>query len=131
MRIKDKGTLPQSRMYFTMANEFAKKALYHLIYSGTFYCTDKYKVSRDNFNSYLFMYIKKGKMKINYRNHEFVASEGNFVFLNCFEPHIYEAEEEENVFDWFHFAGNSSNAYFDLLYEKHGCVRVKQSLHCT
>lgn len=122
MKIKDKGTLPQSKMFFTMANEFTKKALYYLINSGTFYCTEKYKVERDNFNSYLFIYVRKGKMKIKYKDRQFQALKDSFVFLNCHEPHIYEAIETETVFDWFHFSGSSSKDYFDLLYEKNGCV---------
>ena len=121
MKIKDKGTLPQSKMFFTMTNEFAKKALYYLIYSGTFYCSEKYKVSRENFNSYLFLYVKKGKMKFTYKDNQFMAPANSFVFLDCYHPHSYHAEEE-TIFDFFHFTGNSSREYFDLLYGKNGSV---------
>lgn len=121
MRIFDKGILPQSKMYFTIANKFAKKALYYIIYSGLFHCSNNYIVKRDNFNSYLFMYVKKGKMKIQFDDRTFTASQNSLVFLDCTKPHMYRAEEE-TIFEWFHFAGNSSKEYFDLLYEKHGCV---------
>ncbi|MCL7748494.1 AraC family transcriptional regulator [Halalkalibacter sp. MEB205] len=67
------------------------------------------------------MYIKKGKMKIEYKDRQFIATANSFVFLDCYEPHVYQAEEE-TVFDWFHFSGNSSKEYFELLYEKNGCV---------
>jgi AraC-like DNA-binding protein len=34
---------------------------------------------------------------------------------------MYRANEDL-VFEWFHFSGNSSQYYFELLFEKRGCV---------
>ncbi|WP_394236774.1 AraC family transcriptional regulator [Niallia oryzisoli] len=117
----EKGVLSHSKMFFHMPSEFSKKALFYLIYSGTFHCTNEYLVERDNWNSYLFMYVKKGRMKIQYDQKEYIATENSFVFLNCFKPHLYQAEED-TIFDWFHFSGNASNDYFEFLYSNHGCV---------
>lgn len=117
----EKGVLSHSKMFFHTPGEFAKKALFHLIYSGTFYCTNKYLIKRDNWNSYLFMHIRKGKVKIQYEGKEFIAAENTFVFLNCYKPHLYQAEED-TVFDWFHFSGNASEDYFESLYSNSGCV---------
>ena len=117
----EKGVLPQSKMFFHSPSEFSRKALFHLIYSGTFYCTNEYIVERDNWSSYLFMHVKRGKMKIHYEDKEFIATENTFVFLNCYKPHRYQAEEDA-IFDWFHFSGNASDDYFELIFTRSGCV---------
>lgn len=67
------------------------------------------------------MHIRKGKVKIQYEDKEFLAPENTFVFLNCHKPHLYQAEEQ-TVFDWFHFSGNASEDYFEYLFSKNGCV---------
>ncbi|MCM3654397.1 AraC family transcriptional regulator [Metabacillus litoralis] len=121
MRISEKGVLDQSKIFFHIPSEFAKKALYCLHDSGLFYCNDKYFVERDNYNNYLIMLIRKGSMTIRYGNQEFQAPKNTLVFLNCHQPHMYQANE--NVFfEWFHFSGISSQQYFDLLFEKNGCI---------
>ena len=104
-----------------MASEFSTKALFYLIYSGTFYCTNEYLIERHNWNSYLFMHVRKGRMRIKYEGKEFIATENTFVFLNCYKPHLYQAAED-TIFDWFHFSGNASKDYFELLFNKNGCV---------
>jgi len=117
----EKGVLPHSKMFFHMASEFSTRALFYLIYSGTFYCTKEYVIKRQNWNSFLFMHVRKGRMRINYEGKEFTATDHTFVFLNCYKPHLYQAEED-TVFDWFHFSGNASKVYFELLFDKSGCV---------
>ncbi|MDR9795083.1 AraC family transcriptional regulator [Aeribacillus pallidus] len=119
--MNEKGVLPKSKMFFHMPSNFSKKALFYLIYSGTFYCTNEYLVERNNWNSYLFMHVRKGKMRIKYEDREFIATENTFVFLNCHKPHLYQAEED-TIFDWIHFSGNASDDYFELLFSNNGCV---------
>ncbi|GKU83593.1 AraC family transcriptional regulator [Niallia sp. NCCP-28] len=117
----EKGVLPESKMFFHMSSDFSVKALFYLIYSGTFYCTNEYVIERHNWNSYLFMHIRKGKMRIEYEDKEFIATENTFVFLNCYKPHLYRTEED-TIFDWFHFSGNASDDYFEQLFNNNGCV---------
>lgn len=117
----EKGVLPQSKMYFHTASDFALNDLFYLIYSGEFHCTTDYQVKRDHWNSYLFMRIRKGKLKVKYKKDYFTATADTLVFLNCNEPHLYAAEEH-TIFDWFHFSGNASKGYFDVLFQKSGCV---------
>lgn len=117
----ERGVLPQSKIFFHMGSEFSTKALFYLIYSGTYYCTKEYITERQNWNSFLFMHVKKGKLRILYEDKEFTATENTFVFLNCYQPHLYQAEED-TIFDWLHFSGNASEDYFDLLFNNVGCV---------
>ena len=122
MQIEDKGTVEPSKMYFAMTNEFAKKALYYVINSGRFYCNTNYQIRRETLDSFLFIYVKEGKLAIQYDGRSFVVQSNSFVFLDCHQPHMYRAIDNRTVFDWFHFSGNASKAYFELLYAKNGCV---------
>lgn len=122
----DKGLLPSSKMYFHTNSDFSKKSLFYLIYSGEFYSTPDYCIERENFNNYLLLRVRKGKMKIIYDNREFFAMADSILFLDCHRKHLYQSEED-TVFDWFHFSGSTSKDFFDLLYNKHGCVYPKQT----
>jgi AraC-like DNA-binding protein len=121
MKTNEKGVLPMSEVFFHTESEFAKNALYYVIIAGDYFCKEDYGVERESFNSYLILLIHKGKMKIKYRNREFIATENTYVFLNCYYPHAYLAEEEVH-FEYFHFDGSSSAKYFDFLFNKYGCV---------
>lgn len=121
MKIREKGLLHQSQIFFHIPSEFARNALYCLHDSGTFYCGDQYCIERESYNNYLIMLIKKGSMTIRFKNQEFQAMKNNLVFLDCQQPHMYRANENL-IFEWFHFSGISTQHYFDFLSEKNGCV---------
>lgn len=121
MKTNEKGVLPASEVYFHTESEFAKNALYYVIIAGDYFCKEDYGVERESFNSFLMMFIHKGKMKIKYKNRVYIATENSYVFLDCYHPHAYIAEEEVH-FEYFHFDGNSSAKYFNFLFNKNGCV---------
>ncbi|AKO93023.1 AraC family transcriptional regulator [Priestia filamentosa] len=121
MKIIEKGVLNQSEIFFHIPSEFAKNALYCLHDSGLFYCNNTYFIEREHYNNYLMMLIKKGSMTIRYQNQEFQAPKDTLVFLNCCQPHMYQANEDV-FFEWFHFSGIPSEHYFNLLFEKSGCT---------
>ncbi|MBS4208866.1 helix-turn-helix domain-containing protein [Bacillus sp. FJAT-50079] len=119
--MKEKGVLPRSRIYFHTSSMFAKQSLYYLSNAGSYFSSNLYETKRDKYEQYLFIHVKKGTMKVKYEDQEFIATENSFIFLNCYHPHLYKALEN-TVFDWFHFSGNASKEYFDLLFHKSGCV---------
>jgi AraC family transcriptional regulator len=121
MQFKELGVLPFSEIYFHTPSDFAKEALFHLIYSGVFHCDVNYHIERDDWQSYLFLIVRKGQMKVRYEEKEFIAKQNSLIFLNCHKPHMYRAEED-TIFEWFHFDGNASGHYFELMYQKNGCV---------
>jgi AraC family transcriptional regulator len=117
----EKGVLANSKAFFHTPSKFAKKALYHITNAGSYWCSDAYETKRNTFGEHLFLYVKKGKMKVHYRNQEFIATENMFIFLDCQKPHLYAALEDTE-FEFLHFTGNSSEDYFELLFNRNGCV---------
>jgi len=121
LQTREKGVLSPSETYFYTESDFAKSALFYGIAAGIYFCNEDYFVERKSFDSYLIILLKKGRMRVNYNNRQFYAKENDLIFLNCYKPHLYCAEEEVQ-FSFFHFDGNSSSKYFDLLFNKYGCV---------
>lgn len=119
--VSEKGVLAQSRIYFHTASPFAKKALYYLISGGNYVCSIPYEINRDNLPQFLLIYIKSGRMELHYKNNVKIVKKNNLILLDCNEHHIYRALER-TTFDWLHFKGNASSAYFDLLYKNSECV---------
>lgn len=117
----EKGVLPNSKIFFHTSSIFAKQSLYYLANAGAYFSSALYETKRDTYEHYLFIHIKKGQMKVMYDNQEFIAKDHSFIFLDCDKPHLYKSLEN-TVFDWFHFSGSASKNYFELLFQKNGCV---------
>jgi AraC family transcriptional regulator len=116
------GVLPPSEIYFHTASPFAKKALYFLSNGGSYVCSSKYEIKRDNYPQYLLMHVKEGSMEFGYGYNKYEAKANSLAFLDCYNPHFYRALEDETAINWFHFTGNASQIFFDTLYHYNGCV---------
>lgn len=116
----EKGVLNNSSTYFHTPSNLAKSIFFYLICAGHFYCDSNYHIERTDHNSYLLMYIKEGEDTICYNGKTFTAKSNDVVLLNCRRPHSYQTKGWETL--WFHFDGNVSDQYFQLLYNKCGCV---------
>ncbi|MFY2152997.1 AraC family transcriptional regulator [Mammaliicoccus sciuri] len=117
--MKDQGVLENSYTNFYSPSKLARNALLYLIYAGEFFVNDKYKINRENWDSYLIMYVITGEICVEYNNEKYVAKDNTVLLLNCYEPHIYYASKDSH-FKWFHFAGISSHYYFNHIIETQG-----------
>ncbi|MCM0649358.1 AraC family transcriptional regulator [Clostridium swellfunianum] len=120
MYIKEPGVLQNSSAFFHTPSSIAKSIFFYLKCAGHYFCTKGYSVKRDNYDSYLFMYIKSGNGFISYDNKVFTAKANDVVLLNCNKPHGYSTENWETL--WIHFDGNMSSQYFNLIYDSFGCI---------
>jgi AraC family transcriptional regulator len=116
----EKGVLNNSSAYFHTPGNLAKSMFFYLTCAGHFYCDNNYRVEREDHDSYLLMYVKEGEGTIWYNGKSFTAKSNDVVLLNCHRPHKYETKGWETI--WFHFDGNVSSEYFQLLYTKSGCI---------
>lgn len=119
--MEEKGVLPGSKSFFHTPSYFAKQALYHPLNSGSFICSSSYETKREHLQQFVFIHILKGKMEVNYKNQQTIASDNSFIFLDCFNPHLYKTLEETH-FNWIHFNGNVSKEYFEYFSQKKGVV---------
>lgn len=122
MLIEDAGVLQSSKMLVHIPTEFAKNNLFFVPITGKFDCTPVYCVRRASFeNSFLLLYVRSGAMEAGFRKETQTVGENDVLLLDCREPHSYRALTNTK-FQYFHFAGNCSEAYFNLLYDRYGMV---------
>lgn len=120
--MKEQGVLINSEQYFHIPSDFAKNILFYPTMGGRYYCSTDYETKRESLKLFLFIFVKRGKMEICYKNEWFVAEKNDLVFLDCYSPHLFRSLEEDTYIEWIHFDGRGSREYFDLLYKKGGCV---------
>lgn len=120
MYIPEKGVLKNSNTYFHTPSSIAKSMFFYLKCAGHFFCQEGYCVKRDSYDSFLLMYIKDGQGSVVYDHKTYTTGKGDVVILNCNHPHMYSTSSWETL--WIHFDGNISRDFFNLLFERFGCV---------
>lgn len=113
------GVVYREGIYFHSPSDFAKENLYYTHFGGMYTCDSDYEIDREYYHAFLLFRILKGSLHFKYRNRSFIARDGDVIFLDCKEYHRYWAESPVS-FQWFHFDGCSTQAYFNLLYAQHG-----------
>lgn len=117
----EKGVLDNSCAYFHTPSNIAKSMFFYLICAGHFYCDENYCVKRNNHDSYLLMYINKGEGTVWYNGRTYIARANDAIIINCHRPHMYKTANSWEAL-WLHFDGNVSDEYFQLIYNRLGCV---------
>jgi AraC-like DNA-binding protein len=120
MYTKETGVLNNSSIFFHTSSSIAKSLFFYLKCAGHFYCSEGYNVKRDNYDSYLLMFIKSGHGVVTYENKTYSVNSNDVVLLDCHKPHCYSTEDWESL--WIHFEGNVIKDFFNLLYDSYGCV---------
>lgn len=54
---------------------------------------NKYRIERNNWNSYLVMFVEQGEMHVKVENEVYKLFSGDLILLNCYEPHLYYAQK--------------------------------------
>lgn len=130
MSTVDIGVLPNSIRFFHEADSFEENWLYSIPHAGIYCCNDQYVVERACLEACQAIMVDAGALTIEYRDGLSVASAGMVVLLDCREPHRYYASSPALNMRWFHFVGNSSIPYTQMLIEEKGYViRPLQSRH--
>ncbi|MDD2458297.1 MAG: AraC family transcriptional regulator [Eubacteriales bacterium] len=115
------GVLYDSKIYPHVPSEFARKNLFYAHVGGSYHCTPPYRVQRDYLESYIIFLITDGLFAVDYRDEQLEARPGQIVLLDCKYPQAYWMVKTGR-FKWFHFSGNASQAYLDLVYSSRGIV---------
>ncbi|MFV0529528.1 MAG: AraC family transcriptional regulator [Lachnospiraceae bacterium] len=115
----EKGIRQKRGLYFHSPSAFAKANLFYVLWGGEYVCEVPYKVKRSYLDSFLMFRILNGKLYFEYRDRKFTAYPGDIVFLDCKYPQHYWIDAQA-TFQYFHFDGNVTQNYFDMLYQQGG-----------
>lgn len=121
MYIKENGVSEKSNVYFHTPSSIAKSTFFYMKYAGEFFCSEGYRVARENYHCYLIMYVRKGSGIVEFDNKTYVAKANDVILLNCNKPHLYTSTPEWETL-WIHYDGISSQQFFDLLHTRFGVV---------
>lgn len=113
--------LPISQVYFATPSNLARKLFFYITCAGHFYYEEGYKLVRNQYNSYLIMYILNGSAKVSYHNKIYHTAKGDTVFLNCYKPHGYVSGENLETL-WVHFDSAQAAEYYNEINKLHDCI---------
>ncbi|MBT9776047.1 AraC family transcriptional regulator [Clostridium sp. MCC353] len=111
---REKGVLENSEIYFYTPGITAKNTFFYLHCLGHFWCSSEYCVRRQEFDSYLILYIKSGSGAVESDGISRRVEAGDLVFLDCHGPHGYYADPEWEI-QWIHLEGKACENYYKLI----------------
>lgn len=121
IKVDEKGVLAGSDYYFPSTGSLTRSMFFYPICAGDFICNGNYSVKRESYNSFLLMYIERGSGRVEFNGRAYTANEGNVVLLDCYKPHLYCTSKGWHTL-WLHFNGSNSRAYYDLIFNRNGCI---------
>ena len=101
---------PQSDYYMYAPSLHAKELFLYPLCIGHFIYEKGYSLSRESYDSFLLIYIEKGQLTLHYKETVHIAHAGDFILLNCYQPHAYATESGCEAM-WCHFDGTAASAH--------------------
>ncbi len=117
MKLKEKGVLAESDVYFYSGNLQSYDYFYHIICTGHYYCNGQYTVRRNSLDSFLLMYVISGSGYVVLNNTRHTIKEGQLALLNCYERPSYGTESGYEIM-WIHFDGLNIGSLYKALNQK-------------
>lgn len=102
----------------------SKNALEMFLYPlqcGHFTYLPGYRLSRESFDSFLLMYIKKGTVSLQTAGHQQTAGKGQLILLDCYEHHAYSSDAGWDCL-WCHFDGITARHWYQNIVSRVGNV---------
>lgn len=121
MRSHELKVTSQSDYYVYAPSALAQKLYLYPVSIGHFFYEPGYFIHRNNFDSFLIMYIAKGNCEITFQGQTYIAHTGDFVFLNCYLPHRYGNENAWEAY-WIHFDGKLAYDYYSEVSSRYGHI---------
>lgn len=120
MKVYNKGVLAESEVYFHTHSKQAHRIFFYPLCVGHYVCDETYQVNRQQYNSFLILYVVRGSGYIMQKGEKVTLSAGGFAFLDCYQPHCYGTEVGWEIY-WVHFDGCLAREYYDTCTE-HGNI---------
>lgn len=112
---------PESDYYIYSPSRLALDMFLYPMQCGLFSYMPGYSLTRESFDSFLLMYIKKGEMSLTFENNTWHAKAGQFVLLDCYKLHSYSTSTGCKCI-WCHFDGITARAYYQNVVSRLGNV---------
>lgn len=116
----------QSDIFFYNPSFQAQKMFFYPICLGHYYYEPNYHLNRNSYDSFLLMYITSGECTIVTSNNQYPASNGQLVFIDCYQAHEYSSSKGWECL-WLHFDGPLAREYYNTITASSGPVLSLQN----
>ena len=110
-----------SEYYLYTPSRTAQRMFFYPTQCGLFTYEPGYRLSRNAFDSFLLMFIRKGSMLLDFGDREERVEENSFVLLDCYEPHGYSTQAGYECL-WLHFDGVLARDFYEQILQRMGNV---------
>ncbi len=119
MKAAEKNVSPDSEYYIYSPGKTAQRIFLYPVQCGLFTYEPGYTLARNSFDSFLLMYVRKGKMMLDFNGRKKPAEENTFVLIDCYQPHGYSSVQGYECL-WLHFDGAMAREYYQLIVSRSG-----------
>lgn len=119
---------PESEYFIYSPSQIALDIFLYPLQCGLFSYRPGYSIYRESFDSFLLMYIQNGEMDLLLNGKRFHASTGDFVLIDCYNPHSYSTKTGCECL-WCHYDGNTARGYYNYINERIGNVFTMADSH--
>ena len=110
---------PESEYFVYAPSKTAQETFLYPTQCGLFSYLPGYSLTRESFDSFLLMYIRKGELTLTFENAARRVNAGNFVFLDCYKRHAYSTQTGWECL-WCHFDGITARPYYNSVVSRLG-----------
>ena len=114
MRPYGVGILPNSRVYFYTPKENDPELFLYPLCVGLYECDGNYIVDRQNYDSFLLMYLISGTAYVTVNGQTRELKKDDCAILDCYRPHIYGSSSGCKLL-WIHFDGANARKYYNYI----------------
>ena len=114
MRPFGRGILPQSQIFLYEASPLARRIYYYALCIGHYECGADYTVNRKSFDSFLLLYIVRGRAYFVQDGVRTELGKDSFALIDCYKPHEYGAIGPCEMY-WLHFDGPSARGVYEVI----------------
>lgn len=112
---------PQSDYYMYAPSLHAKELFLYPLCIGHFIYEKGYSLYREAYDSFLLLYIEKGQLTLHYQETVQIAHAGDFILLNCYQPHAYATQDGCEAI-WCHFDGLLASTHCQSIEDSLGSI---------
>lgn len=113
MKTNDQGIRDTSELFFHTGSATAKRLYFYPLCTGHYFCDSSYVVSRQNYNSFLIIYVRTGSGFVEVGGKQMELKVGAIAFIDCYLPHRYYTKTGWEIY-WVHFDGVLARQYFEI-----------------
>ncbi len=121
MLSREERITADSRYYVYSPSRTAMEMFLYPLQCGHFTYLPGYHLSRESFDSFLLLYVQEGTLTLQAQGQTQTASRGQFVLLDCYQPHAYSTDVGGSCL-WCHFDGITARHWYQNIISRLGNV---------